>query len=199
MSLSVPVLWTFGSLLGGLALQLLSHRLARPRRARLKGLVADLKADERYGEKDHALIDEAMDEARGNAMTVLLPLLIPTALFVLAAIGIVRRMRSAGGWSPLEALELMRFRDHELKLLHDVTHSRGTVRRDPRFRRLSELAFEIEAFRWPLVSLLTVTISVPVLPFYLLAYGARETMFIMPQLGLLFARGLRLPRPAQAR
>ena len=198
MGLSIQVLWTFGGLLGGwLALQRLADVLARPRRARLKALVADLKADERYGEKDHALIDEAVNEPRGNAMVVVLPFLIPTALVVLAVAGIVRRMRSAGGWSPLETLELMRFRDHELKLLRDVMHSRGAVRGDPRFRRLSELAFEIEAFRWPLASLLTVVISLPALPLYLIAYGVRETIFIMPQLGLLFALGLRLPRPAQ--
>jgi hypothetical protein len=130
-------------------------------------------------------------------MVLTLPFLIPAALSVLAVTGIVRRMRSAGRWSPLEAIELMRFRDHELKLLHDVTNSRGTVRGDPRFRRLSELAFEIEAFRWPLAALSTVTISLPALLLYFIAYGARETIFIMPQLGLLLAQSLRLPRPTQ--
>jgi hypothetical protein len=199
MSLSAPILWAFGGLLGWLALQRVSGLLAQRHRARMKDLVADLKADERYGETDRALIDEAIGEVRSNPMVVALPLLIPAALFVLAVTGIVGRMRSAGGWSPLEAVELMRFRDHELKLLHDVTNSRRTVRADPRFRRLSELAFYIEAFRWPLASLLTVTISLPALLLYLMAYGARETIFIMPQLGLLLAHGLRLPRQPKPR
>jgi hypothetical protein len=141
------------------------------------------------------LIKEVIDEARGNTMIMVFPLVIPTALFMLAITGIVRRIRSAQNSSPLEALELIRFQDHELKLLRDVTTSQRTVRNDPRFRRLSELGVEVEVCRWPLVALLTVTLSLPALVLYLIAHGVRETMLIMPQLGLLFAHALRLPRP----
>ncbi len=63
MSLPAPVLWVFGLLLAWLVLQVIADLMVRPRRVRLKVLVAALKADDRYGEKDHAMIDQALDEA----------------------------------------------------------------------------------------------------------------------------------------
>jgi hypothetical protein len=110
---------------------------------RLKALVAALKADDRYEEQDHVLIDQALGGARATLMVGTVPVLIPVALSSLAVTGIHRRLRSAERWSPLEALEFMRFRDHELRHLDDLTNSRRAVRTDPRFRRLSELAFEM--------------------------------------------------------
>jgi hypothetical protein len=176
-------------------LQVIANLMVRPRRVRFKVLVAALKTDDRYGEKDHAMINQALDEARAYIMIVTLPILIPVALFSLAVTGICRGLRFTERWSPLEAIELMRCRDHELKLLHDVTNSRGTVRGDPRYRRLSELAFEIEVLRWPLVSLVTVAISLPALVLYFVAYGPREVILILPQLEFWFMRRLRLPKP----
>jgi hypothetical protein len=176
-------------------LQVIANLMVRPRRVRFKVLVAALKTDDRYGEKDHDMIDQALDEARADIMIVTLPILIPVALFSLAVTGICRGLRFTERWSPLEAIELMRCRDHELKLLHDVTNSRGTVRGDPRYRRLSELAFEIEVLRWPLVSLVTVAISLPALVLYFVAYGPREVILILPQLEFWFMRRLRLPKP----
>jgi hypothetical protein len=173
----------------------MSDLMVRPRRARLQVMIADLKAERSYVQQDFTLIDQALDEARSSVMVVVLPVLIPVALSRLAVTGIRQRLRGAELWSPLEALELMRFRDHELKLLDDIRHSRGTVRADPRFRRLSELAFEVEAFRWPLVWLVTVTLALPALLLYLVAYGAQEAVSIIPQLGFWFIQGLRLPRP----
>jgi hypothetical protein len=176
-------------------LQVIANLMVRPRRVRFKVLVAALKTDDRYGEKDHAMIDQALDEARADVMVVTIPILIPVALFSLAVTGIGRGLRFTERSSPLETIELVRFRDHELRLLDDLAHSRGIVRGDPRFRRLSELAVEIEVLRWPLVSLVTVAISLPALVLYLVAYGPREAILILPQLEFWFMRRLRLPKP----
>jgi hypothetical protein len=173
----------------------MSDLMVRPRRARLRVLVADLKAEKSYGQQDFALIDQTLVEARTGIIIVALPILVSVALLSLGVTGIHRRLRAAERWSSLEALELMRFRDHELKLLDDIRHSRGMVRADPRFRRISELAFEVEAFRWPLLWLLTGTLALPTLLPYGVAYGAREALLIVPQLGFWFMQRVQLPRP----
>jgi hypothetical protein len=195
MNLPAPVLWIVGVLVGWLGLHVLSDLMVRSRRVRLQILVTDLKADQSYGKQDLALVDQTLNEARTSIVVVALPVLVPLALSSLAATGLRRRLRGAEHWSPLEALELMRFRDHELRLLGDLKHARGSVRADPRFRRLSELVFEIEAFRWPLISLLTMMLALPSLLLYSAIYGARETVSILPQLGFWLVEKLQLPRP----
>lgn len=195
-------LWLYacGPLLGWLSLHAALRPLVHRRVNQLRSLVASLKSDERYAAPALASIDDAVSEVRVGAMAVIFPILIPITLFILFFRGLRARLSGRQLLSPGEAFELMRFREHEQRLRCDTAQARGTVREDPRFRRLDELAFEIEAMRWPLASLLTVIVSIPALLLFLALYGRRETSLILLQLGLFFARALaELPTTDQRR
>lgn len=196
MDLPDLALGAFVLLVVAWAIALLSLPLAHRYRARCDRLATSLRTDSRYRDRDPSPIVHALDQNVGNIMAFAFPIILPVTILALAGSGLVMHLRRSPRFSPLEGLEWARFREHELLLLDDEVRGRGTLRTDPRFRRLGELAFECEIANRPLVSLITVVISLPSLLLYGAVYGAREAVLILPQLAYFYAHALRpLVRP----
>lgn len=190
MTLSVLVLLLFAVPVAGWILALATVPLARRRHVRLNALAHALKEDPRYGAADRARVEESLEPLLGPGMALVLLAAVPASLLALAARGLMDKgfaKQPGCRPSPLEDIEWARFRAHELTRLADEP---AIVGDDPRFRRLGELAFEVELLRRPLLLLGLAVLSLPALLVYGLAYGIRDALLILPQTAFFLAQAL---------
>jgi hypothetical protein len=190
MTSSVLVLLLFAVPVAGWILALATAPLARRRHARLEALARALKEDPRYGAADRARVEESLEPLLGPGMALVLLAAVPASLLALAARGLMDKRfarRRECRPSPLEDMEWVRFRTHELTRLADGP---AIVGDDPRFRRLGELAFEVELLRRPLLLLGLAVLSLPALLAYGLAYGIGDALLVLPQTAFFLAQAL---------
>lgn len=184
-----PVVLVVSILLGWPLLQIASVLLVRDRRRRMRALAVELKADPRYGRDDAALIDREIREAKGDAFFAFAPIALPFAILAAALAELVGWAPSPGGARRAERIE------EQLNALHvEMKRRTGaeTVDGDARFRELRGLATEIGFLRWPTTAVITVLTCLPALPLYLLAYGARQTLSVIPRATVSLGRALQL-------
>jgi len=191
MTSSVIVLLLFAVPVAGWILALATAPFARRRHARLEALSRALKEDPRYGEADRARVNESLEPLLGPGMALVLLAAVPASLLALAVrgmteMGLARRHPSCRP-SPLEDIEWERFRTHEFTQRVDGS---APIGEDPRFRRLGELAFEVELLRRPLLLLSVAVLSLPALLLYGLAYGIRDALLVLPQMAFFVAQAL---------
>jgi hypothetical protein len=170
-----PIVLAFVILLGWPLVQLGSVLLVRSRRARLKLLAAELRADPRYGPKDHEYLDCMLDEARGDAFFILFPLALPL-LLVQASWAELR-----GQIKPVNERQLASIRaqfqtvERTFETLGIEPRWKLPIAQDPRFKELSAIAPDIAFMRWPITMCLAALTSLIAAPIWLLAYGLRTS------------------------
>ncbi|MCB8821432.1 hypothetical protein [Microvirga rosea] len=189
MPILVMAVAGFFALVISWAVTLLAAPSARRRKKHLDELGSQLVNDA-SSEADHRLVREALTFRVGPVAAFAFPVILPVTVLVLAVTGLIRRWTGEHGPSPLEGIEWARFQEHELLLTYAVFKGQGTLRADPRFRRLDELSFETEIFRFPILSVLTVLFAMPGLLFYAAVHGWREAIQLLPQIAFLYARAL---------
>ncbi|MBZ6078089.1 hypothetical protein [Microvirga puerhi] len=184
-------LLAFAALVAIWLASILAIFLRRRHTARLRSLATALKNDYHGDVHSQRMIDDASRTYLERSAAFAFPVIIPVTILALAVIGLIRRLRRQTLFSPLEGVEWARFRDQEAKLAVEAAHGLGTVRADPRFRRLVELAVEVEMMRSPFLSLSTTVLSALPLLLYALAYGGREALMILPRITLHLAGAFR--------
>lgn len=189
-----------GTLLAWPLLQLASVLVARNPRARMRRLVDELNADPRYGEDDRALLDREIAESRGTPWLSLAPLLVPVGLVAASVWELLGRDRPSRISDPNDGTRRAILERLEVRL--GLRSGHETVERDHRFAEVRALAMQIGFIRSPTSTILTLLASLPTLPLYFLAYGARETAAILPRAARsvfeavqMTTLGLRVARP----
>ena len=195
MSLPPPVLAAFVVLIGWPLVQLASVLLVRGRRVRMRQLLTDLGQDSRYGQDDLALLDTVVRTSRGDPACVVFPVVVPLAILA-ASIGDLLGRPDRPAHRSTEAedarADLIEDRFGAVEIELGRRTGRETIDEDGRVAEVRRLAFEIGLIRWPTSLLLTIALSLPVLPLYGLAYGLRRMTTVIPETAARLVESLRV-------
>lgn len=185
----LPMILMTAVLIGWPLVQIASVLAVRGSRAKMRALAAELLADRGHSPSDRVLLDRSLAESRGHTMSVIAPVALPFALLAAALAELFGRDRpSSSRTTPADVAARLKKLDVQLGL----RTGDETIDHDPRFRELEELAYQVGFVRRPVTSLLTVFTCLPVLPVYLLAYGLRETVAVVPRATSALVRGFRV-------
>lgn len=170
--MSVLLVALFGLLIGYPLVQLVSVVIARPRRRELRRLMAELRSDPIYTEKDLSVLDWTVGMERPHpVLSALLPLLAPIAVIAISVDILKGNIGPGGDDLDIRAGKELDDLKAQLKKLHDNPDSR--IWSDERFDRARHLASEIEMIRLPITALISLIAFVFFSPVAFLAYGAR--------------------------
>lgn len=159
MSIPAPVLFVLVILVGWPLMQIASVLIARPFRKRLKDMAIDLGSDPQLTSRDRAAIEDGLSFARAGrgepataAIMAVTPLVLP--FYILA-----------------DAFrELLVYPRHEQR--RDLAGD--GLKSDPKFAEFWELSLRIGWLRRPVAAVLAIILSLPTVPFAILAFGFSE-------------------------
>ncbi len=183
----LPVVLACAILIGWPLLKLVATLICRPQWRRARMLAADLKSDQSYGEAEHASIDRAIAEARGEPLQILMPLFVVAGGVAFAfahpfnfiskdeTLDAANARQELIAKQELEELEL-RLRKLRIDLSLPPRPPRNSrLWNDSRYERLTALSFELSLLRYPVASLLTGLAALAVAPLIFMAEGLRAS------------------------
>lgn len=173
-----PIVLAAAILLGWPLLKIAATLASRPLWKRARALAGQLKMDMWYDDAQRALIDDTIEDAKGEPLQILMPISVLAGgvalVFAHSFSRFVMDMRMADA-AGREASE-MEFRLAQLRLKLGVATRppRGPhIWTDERYRLLEDLSFRLSLLRYPVASLLTGLAALIVSPLIFVAEGLR--------------------------